>query len=360
MTNSTVVATTTAAASIYTAAAALVAHTSAAIIATTATHTITTNAAATTTIAIVTATTATTNTATTTTVTTNNATHTTVATKKATKVSAINNQQLKTSTNASTTLIHTQPQSSSVSNEQIFNLLVENTAKLNALEMALLSNVTTIRSEITDAREQCTIGHSLLVAKTNSTDNKVEKLEVELAKASSIIGNIMREKVAADIVLSNVPIFTGESQADLLKLFTNISDAISFKDKNSLMAIFRLNNGARPLPSLPSLSRKTFCPKILVKFNNAYAKQSFMKAYFKHGSLNLASIGFTTATRIYCNDSLLPIDAAIFKEALRLKKVGKIHGTKVKNGKIFVFMCSGDDVPLHVTTVRDLHNLLPN
>lgn len=217
------------------------------------------------------------------------------------------------------------------------------------------ANISTIRCELNDVRAKCLADQSTLAAKSTTTDSNVEQLKNELAKTNTVIANMMRDKVAADVVLSNIPIFTNESQADLFKLVSQIGDVIGFKDINSILAIFRLTHGGAPAPSI---NTKIICPKILLKFNNIYAKQSFMKLYFRHGSLDLTAIGLSTRTRIFCNDSLLPNDAATLKEALRLKKTGQIHGVKIKNGKIFVYMCSGDEVPLHVNSTRELHHNL--
>lgn len=242
-----------------------------------------------------------------------------------------------------------------MTNDQIFKLLLENTAKLNTVETVLSSNINAIRCEINDNRDKCLAEHSLVLAKTTTTENEIEQLKAELAKTNILIGNMMRDKVTADIVLSNIPIFTNESKADLFNLVSRIGDEIGFKDREAYVAIFRLSSERAPAPSI---NTKTFCPRILLKFNNTFSKQSFMKLYFRHGSLDLTSIGLSTRTRIYCNDSLLPNDAATLKEALRLKKTGKIHGVKIRNGKIFVFVYSGDEVPFHANSARDLHNRL--
>lgn len=184
-------------------------------------------------------------------------------------------------------------------------------------------------------------------------ENKLIQLESDLAKSTDIIGNMMRDKVAADVVVSNIPIITGESQTNLHQLFLDIANAIKFHETSSLLAIFRLNSKKVTLTNT-----KVFCPRILLKFNSIFAKKSFMKSYFHHGSLDLRAIGLTTPTRIYCNDSLLSTDAAVFKEALQHKKRGLICAVKIQNGKIFVWLRSNNDVPVHIISIDDLNNLV--
>lgn len=238
-------------------------------------------------------------------------------------------------------------QANSVSNEQIYQLLLDNTKKLNALESVLQTDISSLKQDVALTQEKCSAGHLLLIDHSKNTDAKLLQLENDLQKSKSIVDQMLRDKVAGDVVMSNIPILVGESQIDLQKMFNNIADVIGFEMKNTLVAMFRLK---------PNTTHATVViPRILMKFNTINAKQQFMKCYFQYGSLDLKAIGFTTPSRIYCNDSLLPCDAAIFKEALMHKKKKNIYAAKTKNGKIFVWLRSGD-VPVIINSINDLHN----
>lgn len=237
-----------------------------------------------------------------------------------------------------------------MSNEQIYHLLLENTTKLSALESAIQADVASLRHELVVTQEKCSSAQSLFLDYSSKTDTMLATIVDEQQRYKLITNQLLRDKLVVDVIMTNVPMVSGESSADLRKIFYDISDVIGFQLKDSLATIFRLNSARS------STSSYINSPKILLKFNSASNKHRFMKCYFQFKTLDLTAIGLATPSRIYCNDNLLPSDAAIFKEALLQKKNNKIHAVRIKNGKIYVWLRSVDSEPIHIHTMADLRN----
>lgn len=69
---------------------------------------------------------------------------------------------------------------------------------------------------------------------------------------------------------------------------------------------------------------------------NAIRQNNLMRQYFKHGKLSLMDIGFSLPDRIFISDNLSKLNNAIHKEALRLKKLGKIKTVNISSGFVHV------------------------
>jgi hypothetical protein len=95
-------------------------------------------------------------------------------------------------------------------------------------------------------------------------------------------------------------------------------------------------------------------PPILIKFMNKMDKSDFYNKYFKHLNLKLSDLGFESSEkRIYISENLTKSCQAIFVEAMKLKKEGKISTVKTSFGAVFVKKVEGDNW----MQIKELSNL---
>lgn len=173
---------------------------------------------------------------------------------------------------------------------------------------------TAINVEIEGVRSECK-----LLVEQSSKDIRSEILQID-DKYNSKIDNLERQLKLCDLIIKNIPFNKNES---VISLVNQICDIITYKSKELIKSVFRLNKATNK------------GSPIIVKFYDESYKSDFIIHYHKFPNLNLTHLGYETPLRIYINESLSPLNQAIFSKALQLKKVNLISSVTTKNGFVF-------------------------
>lgn len=197
------------------------------------------------------------------------------------------------------------------------------------------------------------------------TDLRIEALE--------------RNHVLRDVVITGIPFCDGEN---VTTYFSKICETISFAANiNTVSTIFRLS--PKSAASKPTSSQhaamaaistsssadtatstsspaNSISPPIIVKFINSDFSRLFMSCYLKYKTLNLADIGFSSASRIYVNENLTKPNRELFRHCLNTKKTLKeILNVFTKNGLVYIKF-AGLDKPIYTRSINEFDKFCSN
>lgn len=206
-------------------------------------------------------------------------------------------------------------------------------------------------------------------------DNKLVVLndDVNMLKKriATLEDQVNRCSRSNQINIRNIPYTRNEN---LHNIFRAISSAIGFNKTTYDQHIFRvLPKGNLHKPNMQSsdpvnaiksrLRNKTsnngsyhvnvISPTIVVHFATPWDKSLFMNMYFKHITLNLAEVGFSSDVRVYISENLTSVNYNIFRQATLLKKQGTIFKIQISNGLVYICRAK-DDKPLLISDINML------
>jgi hypothetical protein len=152
---------------------------------------------------------------------------------------------------------------------------------------------------------------------------KIDGIETKLLQLEDRLE--MNEK-AADLIVRGVPVFAKEVVANH---YNAIARALQYDaDRIPPADVFRLGR------KLPNAKHD---PPILIKFTNKLDKTVFFGKYLENmNNMKLTTLGFSAPARFYIVENLTKQSQAIYTEALKLKKAGKLDGVTSSFGCVYV------------------------
>lgn len=157
--------------------------------------------------------------------------------------------------------------------------------------------------------------------------------------------DIERRATLCDLIVNGIPFIHGEN-------ITNIVEKILTKCGISNSQIVATSFRIPPKSSSSILTRTP----IVIRCFSPAAKQLFLSKYFMLKKLFLSDIGFDSGIeRIFINESLTKLDTLVMKQALALKKMGKILNVGSKNGQVIIKVAANDKYIS--VNLNDLHAL---
>lgn len=188
------------------------------------------------------------------------------------------------------------------SNQRIENKIDNCLAKINEVEAKLA----TLKAE-------CTTGlQTMSVA--------VDDVRCELNATNEFVGRLER---SSDLIISAVPYVSNEN---LKCTFEKIATTIGL-DKAPLVDLKRM--ARTPIKAGDS-------PAIICQFALRSERDAFYRKYLLQRNLNLSHIGFESENRIFMNENLTVLARSIRNEALKLKRLRKIHQVFTRDGVVYV------------------------
>lgn len=166
-------------------------------------------------------------------------------------------------------------------------------------------NVESMASEAVDAiKTKCNHLSNVIDGTISATENRIDYLE--------------RLHSLRELLITGIPMVDQENVKDI---FERMCVAIGSPDSVKVItSIFRLPDKTKRDVTDDTRNNKIISRPIIVKFISADHCRHFIGFYLKHSNLNLSHIGFSTPTRIYCNENLSQRNRDIFRHGLKLKK----------------------------------------
>lgn len=183
-----------------------------------------------------------------------------------------------------------------------------------------------------------------------------EKIEIEVAKQTKELQNVTQNSQnnrllrRKNLIVSGVPHNENEDTECIIK---NIAKVILFKDGFWLDNCFRLSNKEKK-----SNERSQ---NILVKFTTELLRDKFMKAYLefiKNNALTPDEIGLEGNYRIFINEHLCENIYNLMREALKLKKDGKVFKVHAHASHLMVNSSQGWTKIITANQLEDLKGII--
>lgn len=154
---------------------------------------------------------------------------------------------------------------------------------------------------------------------------KCEKALIELQDSNSTahkqMEDLRRVQRLSDIVIHGIPCLPNENVTATVK---NIA-AIIKHPLSSFSDAFRIKSRS------PSKSQ------IVVRLASHCEQRAFLTAFRGCGGIQLSQLeGFSSTSPVYVNESLTPYNNSLLREALKLRRSGKIHTATTRNGLLHI------------------------
>lgn len=162
-------------------------------------------------------------------------------------------------------------------------------------------------------------------------NNRLAEIECEISvlKANNELlgeqlGELQRTQRLSDVVVRGVPHASNENTNTIVKSIAAATEhqlspyVDSFRPKS--------RSGSNNSP-------------VIVRFSCQGEKRAFLSAFRRHNGVKLSHIeGFSAnaESAVYVNESLTPKNNAILREALKLRKLGKLFAVRTKSGLVYV------------------------
>lgn len=230
--------------------------------------------------------------------------------------------------------------------------------------------------------EISTLINNAVVKLTSNINDKIDDICMKFDNRLVVLGddvNMLRKRIATledqvnrysrsnQINIRNILYTRNEN---LHNIFRAISSAIGFNKTTYDQHIYRVlpkGNLHKPSmqPSDPANAIKSrlrnkasnhenyISPTIVVQFVTPWDKSQFMNMYFKHITLNLSEIGFSSDVRVFISENLTSVNYNIFRQAAQLKKQGTIFKIQITNGLVYICRVK-DDKPLLINDINML------
>jgi hypothetical protein len=232
-------------------------------------------------------------------------------------------------------------------NADLLRAIKDNNSTIESLK----GEVNELRSTIVSMREEINRLRSDLGERVNAVEVKQAQNSAQILENKNEIERIHNMNC---VVISGVPVTLNE---DVSTIFNHICSRLGYSDRFPTVFVSRHKPKQNPT-SLDSKKNRTNAPPIFVEFGVHAAKREFMYRYYKSADLNMTCLGMSNESRIYINERLTKTDMAIKKEAVQLKKDGKLHSVYVNwNGRVSVRL-TGTSEPKQIDDVTYLRALL--
>lgn len=173
-----------------------------------------------------------------------------------------------------------------------------------------------------------------LKARISKLESQVEKAEKQCLILADECDDLNRRARLSHVVIRGVPKSDNE---DVKAIVQTIAGKANYTLSHHFDA-FRVNSTSNRV-SMPHSNNKLPTPNslVIVKLSSPTEASSFITAYKKSGGVKLKDFpGFSSNSAIYLNESLTAKNNAILREALSLKRSGKIVKAFTRNGLVYI------------------------
>lgn len=172
-----------------------------------------------------------------------------------------------------------------------------------------------------------------LSAEVNSSLNEIRKdVDKKIFQSESLamsrLNDLERRACSCDLLVHGIPFLANENPTDIIK---QVCLKIGLNENTGILSVFRIK---------PSITSSKISP-IIVKCISIESKQRIFMKYITYKNLCLKDIGIDLNNRIFINDCLTKLDNIVMRNALELKKMGKIEKVGVRNGHVVVKVTAG-------------------
>lgn len=216
--------------------------------------------------------------------------------------------------------------------EKLKESVVSIKSKMDVMEKTLCVHKKEINDLVAELK-------TAVIAEMDKILSQISSVFEQIEHFTTRMDFLERDKVAADILVSGVPVLNDISAREIM---SKICQAIGYEDNNTIQSAFRPN----------SKSKGKNSRSIIVRFVNAMCKSQFFSKYKTFKSLMLKDIGLDLETRIYCNDLLTKDNSTIFGSARELQRFKCINKTFTKRGQVFII--NNNNQTVIVRNISDL------
>jgi hypothetical protein len=189
-----------------------------------------------------------------------------------------------------------------------------------------------IAAQITEHSDQLAVHDARIVA----VETSIRELQNTTEAATK----------AADLIIRGVPMLSNEDpRFGPINFYMSIAAAIGYNSNNTPGAVITRLGRKRPDGNSD--------PPLLVRFGRLIDREEFYRLYFRHKTLNLSELGFSSNQRVYISENLTKRDQEIHGAAMKMRHERKLHSVSTSKGVVFVRR-NQDDRPTPIRAMSEL------